>query len=114
MLFKIVGTEKAWFQSDRCLPRPRQVFVTKSRMLADKVEDYLVKLLSSTLSASDVGDLAVVRRRARQGTHDRDLVNAEDDVQWRLHLPRKFSDLGDVHFPLVVSYDAVSLQRYLG
>lgn len=112
MLFKMIGIEKSYLQSDRHLPRPRQVFVTKSRMLADKVEDYLMKLLSATLSASDVEDFAAVRRWARQGSQGRDMVNAEDDEQWRLHLPRKFSDLGDEHFPLTIPYDTVSPERH--
>lgn len=107
MLFKIVGIEKAWHESDREVPHPRQVFVTKSRMLADKVEDYLMKLLSSTIPSEESGDMAAVTRWRRQGPRVRDMVNIEEDDQWRADLPRKFSDLSDEHFPLAVPFDVV-------
>lgn len=107
MIFKMVGIEKAWYESDRQLPRPRQVFVTKSRMLADKVEDYLMKLLSSTIPTEGSGDYASVARWRRQGPRVRDMINIEEDDQWRADLPRKFSELGEEHFPLAVPFDVV-------
>ncbi len=40
MLFKMLLVERTFQLMESDLPRPRQVFVTKSRMLAKKVQEY--------------------------------------------------------------------------
>ena len=51
MVYKILGIERRW--RDCCdvmkenLPKPRQMFVTQSRMLATKVEEFYGKLAVS-------------------------------------------------------------------
>ncbi len=60
MLFKMLGIENSWQQNRVLGPRPRQLFVTQSRMLADKVEEYFIKLLQSLLPSqtkSEISDL---------------------------------------------------------
>jgi hypothetical protein len=47
MLFKILGIQRAWEMSAVDMPKPRQIFVTISRVLATKVEEYFTKLLES-------------------------------------------------------------------
>lgn len=108
MLFKMFGIERAWVQSGCPSPRPRQVFVTQSRILAEKVEEYFIKFLRSiageTNTPQHIGDL-LERWRAHS---DRGLVDIEEDVNWRDELPKKFSELSDKHFPLFITVDMVS------
>ena len=53
MLFKMLGIERAWvMHSGEDIPKPRQLFVTQSRVLAGKVEEYFLKLLDSLATAS--------------------------------------------------------------
>ncbi|KAG1793559.1 hypothetical protein EV424DRAFT_1354192 [Suillus variegatus] len=47
MLFKILGIQRAWEMSAVDMPKPRQIFVTKSRLLAMRAEEYFTKLLES-------------------------------------------------------------------
>lgn len=70
-----------------------------------------MRLLSSTISAEGTCDLAAIARWRQQGPRVRDMINIEEDDQWRADLPRKFGDLGDEHFPLAVPFDVVSLAR---
>lgn len=92
MLFKMLGIQRAWqLQSAGSgMPRPRQIFVTKSPVLADKVEEYFVKLMDSlslavcTLeelaklpSRTPIGDwLTMTMSRTRKVVFRKDTVNS--------------------------------------
>ena len=52
MLFKMLLVERTYLLAADQIPRPRQIFVTKSRVLAKKVQDYLSKLSESLAVAS--------------------------------------------------------------
>src|ERR1700761_8330810 len=67
MLFKMLGIENSWQQNRELRPnRPRQLFVTQSRMLADKVEEYFIKLLQSLVLASKTeGGISELLERQR-------------------------------------------------
>ncbi len=52
MLFKMLLIERTSQPMASDLPRPRQVFVTKSKMLAKKVQEYFVKLAGSLAMGS--------------------------------------------------------------
>ena len=41
--------------------------------------------------------------------HEDDLVNQEDNKQWRSDLPESFDELLDEHFPLFITYDRVRI-----
>ncbi|KAA1475419.1 hypothetical protein DENSPDRAFT_842194 [Dentipellis sp. KUC8613] len=107
MLFKMFGLERAWQQSGCPEPRPRQVFVTKSRVLAGKVEEYFMKLMKSLALVDHVPPhilalLAAWGARERAGAG---MYNVEELDVWRTDLPAKFSELEDRHFPLFITID---------
>ncbi|KAG2128492.1 hypothetical protein BD769DRAFT_1457681, partial [Suillus cothurnatus] len=65
MLFKILGIQRAWEMSAVDMPKPRQIFVTKSRVLATKMEEYFTKLLeSSVLAGYTPQELAKMRAQS--------------------------------------------------
>ncbi len=51
MLFKMLGIERAYTLRKDSMRKPRQIFVTQSRVLAGKVEEYFSKLLDSLATA---------------------------------------------------------------
>ena len=66
MLFKMLGIERAWESHRETMPKPRQLFVTQSRVLAEKVEEYFAKLLESLATAShEVHEQTALRHRSR-------------------------------------------------
>ena len=101
------GIERAW-QNQGCVgPRPRQMFITKSRLLAEKVErDYVGLLYSLSIGP----DALYVRERIQRWNSRRKKVifNPDDTEGKRDDLPQKFSELRDSHFPLFITMDTVS------
>ncbi|KAG6332615.1 hypothetical protein ID866_6474 [Astraeus odoratus] len=108
MLFKMLGIQRAWqlhSESSGSTPRPRQIFVTKSKVLATKVEEYFTKLLESLpLAGCTLEDLAKLKSR----NMDRGLVDVEDDPDIQSGIPKRYSDLEDHHFPLFVTFDRLA------
>jgi hypothetical protein len=113
MVFKMLGIENSWQQNRELRPnRPRQLFVTQSRMLADKVEEYFIKLLQSLVLASKseggISDL-LERQKIRD---EAGLVDQDEAINWREDLPQRFSDLQDTHFPMFITFDKVQLSSF--
>jgi hypothetical protein len=108
IVFKIFGIERAW-QNQGCVgPRPRQLFITKSRLLAEKVERDYVSLLYSLSVGSDA-PLYVRERIQRWNTRRKKVIFNPDDMEGeRDDLPRKFSELRDSDFPLFLTMETVS------
>ncbi|KAH9005752.1 hypothetical protein EDB86DRAFT_2795497 [Lactarius hatsudake] len=109
MLFKMLGMENSWQQNRELRPnRPRQLFVTQSRMLADKVEEYFIKLLQSLVLASKTeGGISDLLER-QKNKEEAGLVDQDEAVNWREDLPQRFSDLQDTHFPMFITFDKLS------
>ncbi|THH16783.1 hypothetical protein EW146_g3905 [Bondarzewia mesenterica] len=107
MLFKMFGIERAWIQSGCVGPRPRQIFVTKSRTLAEKVEEYFIRFVRSLAEESRVPPHVtdLLMRSAKRG--ERGMVDAEEDATWRSDLPDKYSQLADEHYPLFITIDGL-------
>ena len=111
MLFKMLAIQRTWQQYPDMGPKPRQVFVTQSPVLASKVEAYFAKLMSSLEAATDFPEeLYMIEEGAEQETG---LVNQEDNEQWRLDFPERFSELPDESFPLFITYDRVRISSSL-
>jgi hypothetical protein len=109
MLFKMLGNERAWDMQGVDMPKLRQVFVTQSRVLAGKVQEYFVKLMDSLATAiQSQSELAELAREKKRKAQDEDLLDVDDDVNWRADLPDQFSLLRDEHFPLFITFDRVS------
>ncbi|SJL05193.1 uncharacterized protein ARMOST_08560 [Armillaria ostoyae] len=107
MLFKMLLIERTFRLMASDLPRPRQVFVTKSRMLAMKVQEYFAKLAGSlgmaSRSSADLTNLPT----APQYQADLGLVDVDDIKDWRTDLPVKYSELEERHFPLFITFDGL-------
>ncbi|KIK18633.1 hypothetical protein PISMIDRAFT_109068 [Pisolithus microcarpus 441] len=112
MLFKMLGIQRAWqlhsegFDTSRPdMPRPRQIFVTKSSMLANKVEEYFMKLLESlSLAGCTLEELARLNSRHV----DRGLVDSDDAPDTQSGIPQRYSELEDHHFPLFLTFDRLA------
>ena len=109
MLFKMLWIERTYQLNSDCMTKPRQIFVTKSRVLAGKVEEYFLKLLDSLkMSSQSPQELKkIVARRGIEPEED-NLVDIDEDEYWRADLPSKFSELQDSNFPLFITFDRVS------
>ena len=114
MLFKMLGIENSWQQNRELRPnRPRQLFVTQSRMLADKVEEYFIKLLQSLVLASKTeGGISELLKR-QKNREEAGLVDQDEAVNWREDIPQRFSDLEDSHFPMFITFDKVRCSAYV-
>ena len=105
MLFKMLAIQRVWQQCPDMGPRPRQVFITQSRVLAAKVQEYFAKLMLSLETATySPEELRATEADAEQ---EMELVDQDDNERWRSDLPEKFSELLDDHFPLFITYDRV-------
>jgi len=111
MVFKMLAVE--WSsQSNKHTPKPRQLFVTQSQTLAEKVKEYFLKLFRSkeaaTMSPSELKKFAAfehARIRKRKDEENMALVHPEDLEGRKNHLPERFSLLRDEHFPLFITYN---------
>lgn len=111
MLFKMLGIQRAYEKQQSSMPKPRQVFVTQSRLLAVKVEEYFAKLLDSLATGNKTKEeLAhMIKSKRQQQQQQESLVDMDDDQNWRPDLPSKYSELRDEHFPLFVTFDKVGV-----
>ncbi|KAI6165389.1 hypothetical protein EDD17DRAFT_1754090 [Pisolithus thermaeus] len=104
MLFKMLGIQQAWqlhFEGSD-IPRPRQIFVTTSHMLANNVEKCFRKFMNSlSLAGCTLDELAKLQsRHVDLGLVDSDNVSGT--------LPQRFSELEDHHFPLFLPFERLA------
>ncbi|KAG2090757.1 uncharacterized protein F5147DRAFT_787076 [Suillus discolor] len=105
MLFKILGIQRAWEMSAVDMPKPCQIFVAKSRVLATRAEEYFTKLLESlALAGYTLEELAKMKARSVQ----EGLVDLDDLPESQMNIPMKYSELEDKHFPLFVTFDRLA------
>lgn len=111
MVFKMIGLERMWknqlHDTGVHTARPRQIFVTQSRVLAEKVEEYFIKM-SQALEVEWQDSHPHQLRNVESGMFDRD-----EEEEHNSTLPSRFSDLTDDNFPLFLTTDQVRNQ-YLG
>ena len=100
MLFKMLMVESVWHQySGDVGAKPRQLFLTRSQHLADKVEESFSRLYRTH----------VLEKRNSAAAADADIsVDFGDRPVWNARRPDAFSGLTNEHFPLFLSFDAVS------
>ncbi|KAG8877563.1 hypothetical protein FRB98_006659 [Tulasnella sp. 332] len=101
MLFKMLALERAAEQSRT---KVRQIFVTQSRVLAGRVEEYFKKLVLSSQPANKTagaakGDANVAAKPQQE------LLDLDDEVDDDARLPSRWSELQDHHFPLFLTFD---------
>ena len=118
MLFKMLGMELAWdnFRDglDEGFKKPRQVFVTQSRVLAEKVEEYYRKLTESHVAAMRSAEESAQIGAQKDKVEDHALVDQDEEELWRGTLPKRYGELQDQHFPMFVTFDHVSLTTTVG
>jgi hypothetical protein len=110
MLFKMLGIQRAYEQCKDTMQKPRQIFVTQSRVLALKVEEYFTKLLESLSTGQKTKEelaIMIKFKRQQQNQQDKSLIDVDDDQNWRQDLPSKYSELRDEQFPLFLTFDRV-------
>lgn len=108
MLFKMLGIERAFQAQQHSISKPRQLFVTQSRVLAGKVEEYFAKLLESLSTAGQSPKEMAKVAKSKKLKEEGGLIDLDDDVAWRADLPQKFSLLQDEHFPLFLTFDRLA------
>ena len=112
MLFKMLGIERTWDgmreELAGSMNHPRQVFVTQSRVLAERVEEYYKKLTESHLAAQRTAEESAAIAAAKKDRRARGLVNRDEEELHQGTLPKEFGDLKDEHFPLFLTFDQVS------
>ncbi|QRW07579.1 P-loop nucleoside triphosphate hydrolase [Ceratobasidium sp. AG-Ba] len=95
MVFKMIGIEKLFEQLEE-VTKPRQVFITQSRVLAQRVREYYRNIMSASPTTSS--------GEKKQGEEEV-LADADDEDAAAFGLPAKYSLLEDEHFPLFLTYD---------
>ncbi|KAF8885252.1 hypothetical protein CPB84DRAFT_1788531 [Gymnopilus junonius] len=104
MLFKMLFIERAYRIAGENATRPRQIFVTQSRVLASKVKELFETYLASLTTAST--NIAVEMRRKKADTDEYDFLrNDADFADLENNLPPKFGELEDKHFPIFITID---------
>lgn len=118
MLLKMMGIHYAWERCPDLGPKPRQVFVTQSPALKNKVKDYFVKLISppeaTTHSAESENDNREETGRSEEGNGEEGLIGGGYGKRWGSDLPEGFSQLLEEHFPLFITFDEVWISSFLG
>ena len=99
----MIGIESAWCQlRDEGGMKPRQLFITRSQHLADKVKEEFTRLHETHVSG---------------GASTSVDANTPGANEWAGlgPFPAKFSALKDCHFPVFVSFDEVRarLMQYI-
>ncbi|CAE6542887.1 unnamed protein product [Rhizoctonia solani] len=83
----------------------KQLFVTRSRVLAQHVEATYQGLVEFTnIALKSVDELKEMAKQSREDP-DRALVEFDSEIDLRNDLPERFSELEDSHFPLFISFD---------
>ena len=116
MLFKMLFMERSYLldqekSKEKPFTRhPRQVFVTKSRVLATKVKELYDVYYTSLGKASTASVTSAKRISAEPDEYDF-LRNDQDIRDLDSDVPSKLSELEDMHFPLFITVDRVSYDR---
>ncbi|KAH9075544.1 hypothetical protein EDB83DRAFT_2515178 [Lactarius deliciosus] len=105
IVFKIFGIERAWQNRGSIGPRPRQLFLTKSQLLANKVEHEYVDLLFSLYAGPDTPQYIYERIKHWNSRRKNNALDQDGAEGMRDDLPEKFSELQDGHFPLFITVD---------
>ena len=107
MLHKMLAIESAWsqFGGDVDL-KPRQLFVTRSQRLADKVKESFARL--HKVYVTDAQTMA-------ENNQDQDVHTGTNNIRWSSSrpLPQRFADATPFDFPMFLSLDTVSIPHAL-
>ncbi|KAG8924443.1 hypothetical protein FRC02_010418 [Tulasnella sp. 418] len=107
----MIGLEEAFLKSET--PK-RQVFLTQSPVLAKQVEEAFFNLWESNMARKGENNLKLRRKLVRQKQSS--LLDLDSESTDMSHLPDKFSELQDCHFPLFLTFQqlCILLERDIG
>lgn len=119
MLYKMLSYERLQISYDTAGAgfvggKRRQLFITKSRTLARRVEEYFTSLAKSLDRTFNLTLGGVAGRQLDSDSVASDELIFEDDGdidKYRPDLPLRFSELKDDHFPLFLTFDKVSISN---
>ena len=104
IVYKMLWIEQSCYINSGGSTRARQIFITKSAVLAKKVQEHFNKIFESLgISNKSPEELKIIAQSSREREHDG--LNLDADLH--VTLPGKFSDLRDEHFPLFLTLDGV-------
>ena len=110
IIFKMFGIERAWEHlAHSQAARPRQIFVTKSSLLAKKVEQEFISFIKYDSTSENASTHFVQRARRVVHLDSDELFTNEHLGIWRSDIPSRYSELSDEHFPLFTTYNGVCL-----
>lgn len=117
MIFKMLANERTWVDLYQgTMGKPRQLFMTQSHVLAQKVEEYFARLMqgfaTENLSMSELKKMATASPLKRQAARMR-MVNADEVARWNATGPTRYGDLKDSDFPMFLTFDRVSYIQWL-
>ncbi|CAE6477183.1 unnamed protein product [Rhizoctonia solani] len=104
LIYKMRANAQLAARSDELRPT-RQLFVTRSKVLTQHIARNYQGLMDSSDIANKTTNELEEMRKANQKYQSRELVEYDNSVDFRVDLPRRFSELKDSHFPLFVSFD---------
>jgi hypothetical protein len=114
MLYKMLAIEATYLENPKMFShKPKQLFVTQSRVLAAKVKEYYTSLALTLGEAKKARDV-VSESVAVKNHGDAVLREGVDEDDLPHQLPKLYSELEEKHFPLFLSFDQVfhgSLKR---
>ncbi|KAG8982213.1 hypothetical protein FRB93_008309 [Tulasnella sp. JGI-2019a] len=103
MLFKMIALERA---AELNGTKIRQIFVTQSRVLARRVEEYFGRLIATSRPAPARLGGGKVKEGPRVGTKfGEELIGYDNEADEDERLPTKWSELQDSHFPLFLTFN---------
>ncbi|KAH9891312.1 hypothetical protein C8Q73DRAFT_119576 [Cubamyces lactineus] len=107
MMFKMLGIERSWESHRDTMAKPRQLFVTQSRVLAEKVEEYFTKLLDSLATANQSAMELSKTASQKKAKEEQGLVDLDEEIYWHGGLPKRYGELKEENFPMFLTYDHV-------
>ncbi|KDN40059.1 hypothetical protein RSAG8_08380, partial [Rhizoctonia solani AG-8 WAC10335] len=104
LVYKMRANAQSAARPDDTRP-PRQLFVTRSKVLTQ----HIARNYQDLMDSSDIANKSMLEleamRQANEKYQNRELVEFDNSVDVRVDLPRCFGELTDKHFPLFVSFD---------
>ncbi|KAF7340238.1 UvrD-like helicase ATP-binding domain-containing protein [Mycena venus] len=98
ILYKMLMVEASSELSPPTERKIRQLFVSQSPILAEKVGEHFAKLLGGYRPIAVSENVKAGRKADR-------LLVADEENDWRSDLPKRYSDLEDSDFPLFLSFN---------
>ncbi|RDX51441.1 hypothetical protein OH76DRAFT_1481370 [Lentinus brumalis] len=103
IVYKMLSLERSWVDRFQATMRkPRQLFVTQSRDLVQKVEEYYVQRSEPLLASRSPETSHNLTDRTNEESL---LVDADEEFLLNAAIPKRYGALKDDDFPMFLTYD---------